>query len=159
MHGQISQDVVVEVPAAEVWEVFRGLELGNIINKLLQDVMGTVEVVQGDGGPGTILKVTFPPGTPGVGYMKEIFTKVDDEIRLKETEMIEGGYKAIGFDLYRSSFQIIEKDGESCIVRTTVEYEIDDKLQRRASKVTTKTMEMLAEVAGKYIKENRCPTN
>ncbi|KAK6289324.1 hypothetical protein POUND7_000865 [Theobroma cacao] len=153
MHGYISEDTLVEVPAAVIWEVYRGLQLGKLVNELLRDVIGEVEVVQGDGSVGTIVKVTFPPGTPGPTYMKEMFTKIDDEIRLKETEIIEGGFKEVGFDLYRIRLQILEKDAESSIVRSSVEYEIDDKLEEIASQVTTQPLKIMAEVIGKYLKE------
>ncbi|KAK6232554.1 hypothetical protein SCA6_002627 [Theobroma cacao] len=61
MRGHLSQDTAVEVPAAVIWDVYRGLQLGKLADELLGDV-GKVEVVQGDGGVGTIVKVTFPPG-------------------------------------------------------------------------------------------------
>ncbi|EOY10116.1 MLP-like protein 423, putative [Theobroma cacao] len=153
MRGHLSQDTAVEVPAAVIWDVYRGLQLGKLADELLGDVVGKVEVVQGDGGVGTIVKVTFPPGTPGPGYMKERITIIDDEIRLKEAETIEGGFKDVGFDVYRMRLQILEKDAESSIVRSSVDYEIDDKLQELASQATTKPMEILAEVVGKYLKE------
>ncbi|XP_021283072.1 S-norcoclaurine synthase 1-like [Herrania umbratica] len=153
MRGHLSQDSVVEVPAAVMWDVYRSLQLGKLADELLGDVVGKVQVVQGDGGVGTIVKVTFPPGTPGPGYMKEMFTIIDDEIRLKEGETIEGGFKDVGFDVYRTRLQIIEKDADSSIVRSSVDYEIDDKLQEMASQATTKPMEVLAEAVGKYLKE------
>ena len=62
MHGQLSQDTQVGVPASLVWDVYRGLEVGKLVDELLPDVIGRVEVVEGDGGVGTILKLTFPPG-------------------------------------------------------------------------------------------------
>ncbi|XVE81043.1 hypothetical protein DITRI_Ditri15bG0031400 [Diplodiscus trichospermus] len=153
MHGHLSHDALVEVPAAVVWEVCRGLGLARLVNEQLQDVVGRAEVVQGDGGVGTILKVTFPPGTPGPSYMKEIFTKIDDEVRVKEGEIIEGGYKDLGFEFCRPRLHIIEKDAGSCIIRSSMEYEIDDKLKEITSQLTTKPMEILADGVGKYLKK------
>ncbi|XWS65060.1 hypothetical protein CRYUN_Cryun05aG0058600 [Craigia yunnanensis] len=91
--------------------------------------------------------------------MKEMFTKIDDEIRLKETETIEGGFQDIGFELYHIRFQIIEKDAESSIIRSSVEYEIDDKFEEIASQTTTKPLETMAEIVGEYVKEKGCSTN
>ncbi|XVF06890.1 hypothetical protein REPUB_Repub06bG0090300 [Reevesia pubescens] len=159
MYGHLSHDCIVEVPAAVVWDVYGSLELGRLLNQLLHDVLGTVEVVQGDGGVGTILKITFVPGIPGPSYMKEIFTKIDDEMRVKESEVIEGGYKDFGFERCGFRLQIIEKDAESSIIRSSIEYELDDKLQEIASQVTTKPMEILAQGIGKYLKEKRSSSN
>ncbi|OMO71430.1 hypothetical protein CCACVL1_18221 [Corchorus capsularis] len=157
MHGQLSEDTVVEVPAAVLWKVYHGVELGKLAAQLLPDVFGRVEVLEGDGGVGTIVKVTYPPGTPGPGYVKEMFTNIDNEMRLKETEVIEGGPKAAGFDVYRIRLQILEKDAESSIIRTSVEYEIDDKLAEMASKskVTVERLGTLAQVIAKHLKQNK----
>ena len=62
MHGHLSQDTQVGVPVAVVWDVYRGLELGRLVDKLLPDVIGRVQVIEGDGGVGTIIKLTLPPG-------------------------------------------------------------------------------------------------
>lgn len=40
-------------------------------------------------------------GTPGSKAYKEKFTKVDNENRLKELEVIEGAYLEMGFTFYR----------------------------------------------------------
>ncbi|XP_039066461.1 norbelladine synthase-like [Hibiscus syriacus] len=155
MKGHLSQDSLVEVPAVVIWEVYRGLELGKLVNEPLRDVIGTVEVVHGDGGVETIIKVTFHPGTPGPKYMKEMFTKIDDEQRLKEAEIIEGGFKDVGFELYRNRLQIVEKDAQSSIVKSSVDCEIDDMLQELASLVTTKPLEILNESVCKHLKQKR----
>ncbi|XP_057970061.1 norbelladine synthase-like [Malania oleifera] len=155
MHGQVSQETLVAVAASTVWGVYRGLELGRLVDELLPDVIGRVEVVEGDGGVGTIVKLTFPPGTLGAGYLKEIFTRIDDEKRIKETEIIEGGYKELGFQVYRIRLEIIEKEAESAIIRSTIEYVVDDKFADNASLVTTKPLETMAEAIGKYLAEKK----
>ncbi|KAJ8761698.1 hypothetical protein K2173_004474 [Erythroxylum novogranatense] len=155
MKGEKSQDTVVGVPASVVWSAYRGLELGKIVSEVLGDVIGKVELVEGDGGVGTIMKLTFPPGTPGKGYLTEKFIIVDDEKRIKVTETIEGGFKDLGFAAIRIRLEIIEKDGESSIVRSTVEYEVDDERAMRVSLISTKHLELMAEGVGKYLSEKK----
>lgn len=94
-------------------------------------------------------------GTPGAGYMKEIFKTIDEEKRVKETETIEGGFKALGFEYYKIRLEIIEKNGESSIIKSSVQYEVDDKLANLASEVTTKPLEIMAEAIGKYLKDQK----
>lgn len=94
-------------------------------------------------------------GTPGTSYLKERFTVIDDNKRLKETEVIEGGFKDLGFNLYRISLEIIEKGTESAVVRSTIEYDVDDKFAENASLVTTKPLETIAEVVGRYLTEKK----
>ena len=60
MKGELSEETLVGAPATAVWSVYRGLELGMLVDKLLGHVVGKVEVIEGDGGVGTIVKLTFP---------------------------------------------------------------------------------------------------
>jgi len=62
MFGQLSHELEINVPASEAWELYGTLRLA----KLLEEdgtVIQKFEVTEGDGGLGTILKFTFPPGT------------------------------------------------------------------------------------------------
>ena len=94
-------------------------------------------------------------GTPGASYLKERFTEIDDSRHLKEVEVIEGGYKDMGFHLYRIRLEIVENGTESSVVRSTIEYDVDDKFAENASLVTTKSLETIAEVVGRYLTEKK----
>ncbi|XP_044468616.1 norbelladine synthase-like [Mangifera indica] len=153
MHGLVAANTVVAATACSVWDVYGSLQVLTIINTCLPNVLGTVKVLQGDGHVGTLLNVTFPPGTPGVGYMKENITKVDNKRRVKETETVEGGFLASGFKRYITQYKVIEKNYTSSIIRSTIKYEIDDKLANLTSLVNTNLVEILAETVGKYLTE------
>ncbi|KAK9272885.1 hypothetical protein L1049_003264 [Liquidambar formosana] len=156
MKGQISSESeVISVPAGMVWDVYGGLKLGKLVDQLLPHVIGRVDVVEGDGGVGTVVKVTHPPGTPGIGYMMERFTKIDDQNHIKETELVEGGFKELGFHLYRIRLEIIDKDTNSTVIRSTIEYEVEDEFAGNASLVTTKPLETIAQVIDKYLSEKK----
>lgn len=94
-------------------------------------------------------------GTPGIGYLKEKFIKVDDENRVKETEVIEGGFRDIGFDVCKVRLEIIEKDSESAVIRSTMIYEIDDSKADLVAFVSTKQLEIMADTIGKHLAEKR----
>lgn len=90
----------------------------------------------------------------GCNYLKERVTKIDDEKRIRVTEIIEGGFKDVGFDVYRVRSEMREKDDKSSIIRSTIEYEINgDKLADVASQLTTKPIELMAETIGKYLSQ------
>ena len=69
---------------------------------------------------------------------------VDNEKRVKETEVIEGGYLDFGFTLYRVRFEIIEKDEHSSIIKSTIEYELNDD---SADNVSIVSIDALAAMA------------
>ncbi|KAI3995422.1 hypothetical protein MKX01_025632 [Papaver californicum] len=153
MKGQLSKEVEVPVPASDLWDVYGTLELIRLIKKLLPEILRDFEIVVGDGGVGTVLKLTFPPESPVTDY-KEKFTKVDHEKRIKVVEVVEGGYLEVGFSLYQATFEIIEKGGRSSVI-LTIEYELDDAYADNVSLVSTKPLEVIAETIGTYIKEKK----
>jgi hypothetical protein len=62
MKGSLSHEFETGLPAADMWEVYGGLLVGDLIPQLLPQVFSKVELVEGDGGVGTVLLVTYPPG-------------------------------------------------------------------------------------------------
>lgn len=62
MEGSLSHEFETGLPAADVWEVYGSLLVVDLIPQLLPQVFSKVELVEGDGGVGTVLLVTFPPG-------------------------------------------------------------------------------------------------
>lgn len=62
MEGSICHEFETGLPAAAVWEVYGSLLFGKLMPQLLPEVVSKVELVEGDGGAGTVLLVTFPPG-------------------------------------------------------------------------------------------------
>ncbi|KAI3968519.1 hypothetical protein MKX01_007829 [Papaver californicum] len=75
MKGQLSKEVEAPVPASDLWDVYATLELKRLIKELLPEILRDFEIVVGDGGVGTVLKLTFPPESPVADYTEK-FTKV-----------------------------------------------------------------------------------
>ncbi|KAI3523214.1 hypothetical protein L1887_01272 [Cichorium endivia] len=151
MFGALSEEAEVKVPASKAWELYGTLEIGKlVVGKILQ----AVEVEEGDGGVGTILKLTLLPGL-GFEYYKEKFTKVDNENKAKETEVVEGGFLDIGFTLYRIRFEIKEnpKDnsGSSCVVKLTLEYEVKEEAAANASFATNEPLLAILNVGNEHL--------
>ncbi|KAL0452291.1 UNVERIFIED_CONTAM: hypothetical protein Slati_1207200 [Sesamum latifolium] len=157
MVGRVWEEIDVEVPASEAWKVYGSLLLAKIVAEGLPHVISKVEVVEGDGSAGTILHLFFPPGTAGPSSFKEKFTVVDDEKRVKEAEVVEGGYLDLGFTLYRVRFEVIEKEGkeeEYCITRGTVEYELKEEAAANAALVSIEPVVAVMQVAADYLTRN-----
>jgi hypothetical protein len=62
MFGQVEHELELHVPASEAWDLFSGLRIGKVLEKEMSDKFQKVELFEGDGGVGTILKVIFTPG-------------------------------------------------------------------------------------------------
>lgn len=62
MFGQLEHELELHVPASEAWDLFGALEIGKLVAQELPELFQKVELTEGDGGVGTILKLTFAPG-------------------------------------------------------------------------------------------------
>ncbi|WJX50983.1 hypothetical protein P8452_37220 [Trifolium repens] len=153
MFGQVEHELELHVPASEAWDLFGGLVIGKVLEKEMPDKFQKVELIEGDGGVGTILKVIFTPGLPGPTSLKEKFTKIDTEKRIKEVEVVEGGYLDLGFTLYRIRLEVIEKGVGSSIMKTTVEYEVKEEVD--ASLLSIKPVANVMEVGKNYLIRNK----
>ncbi|XP_039122876.1 norbelladine synthase-like [Dioscorea cayenensis subsp. rotundata] len=155
MKGTLSHELEISLPADEIWSVYRGLELAELVVKLLPTVIYKMDLVEGDGGVGTILHLYFPPGTPLVQSYKEKFTKIDDEKRIKEAYVVEGGYLELGFISYMVRFEVIEKSEADSIIMSTIEYEVDEDFASKASLISTAPLAIIHETVGKYLIEKK----
>lgn len=155
--GQVSHELEINASASQAWELYSTLELAKLTERELKGVIDKIEVVQGNGGVGTVLKLVFVPGIPGLSSYKEKFTKLDHDKRVKETEIVEGGYLDLGFTLFRVRFQIQEKESSSssCIVKSTIEYEIKDEFAANEFAVSIQALANIAEFAKNYLTQNK----
>lgn len=92
-------------------------------------------------------------GAPAFAVYKEKFTKIEHENRLKETEVVEGGFLDLGFLLYRVRLQVLEKDSDSSIIQSTIEYELAEESAANVSLVSTDSLAAIAEVIGNHLAE------
>ncbi|XP_047308980.1 norbelladine synthase-like [Impatiens glandulifera] len=148
MIGSISKEIQVNVPSIKAWELYSSQALAKITEEKLKNVIEKLKT-EGDGGVGTIVEIVFTPGgAQGFRSYKEKFTKIDHEKRVKETEVIEGGYLDLGFNLFRVRFEIIDKEeGTSCITRSTIEYDVKEEFEDNASFVNIEPLVMLMQAA------------
>ncbi|XP_047170735.1 norbelladine synthase-like [Vigna umbellata] len=158
MFGELHQELELHAPASEAWDLFGTLRIGQLVAEELPQLFQSVELTEGDGGVGTVLKLTFAPGVGGPSGYKEKFTKIDNENRIKETEVVEGGYLELGFSLFRVRFEVIEKGEESSIIKSTIEYELNDDNASSASLVSIQSLVTIAELAKSYLNKNKPST-
>ncbi|KDP39525.1 hypothetical protein JCGZ_02545 [Jatropha curcas] len=89
MKGQLSHELEVSVSASEAWKLYSTLKLAKLVEKELT-IIDKIELVEGDGGVGTVIELVFIPGAPGFPGYKKKFIKIDNEKRIKVTDVVEG---------------------------------------------------------------------
>ena len=68
---------------------------------------------------------------------------------------MEGGYLDLGLTLFCVRFEIIENDNDSCIIKSTIEYDVKEQAVANISYVTTGLVAKIAEVAKNYLIKNK----
>ena len=81
---------------------------------------------------------------------------MDCENRIKEKEIIEGGYLEAGFTSFRIRFEVIEKGEESSIIKTILEYQLKDEASGNVSLVSYAIEEVdnIAKLAKTHLNKN-----
>nr|XP_043613684.1 norbelladine synthase-like [Erigeron canadensis] len=157
MFGTLSEVAEVMVPASKAWALYGTLEIAKLVS---ENIFENVQVIEGDGGTGTILKVTLKQNASGSNSktFMEKFIMVDDENKVKVVEIVEGAYLDIGFTLYRVKIEIKENPKEdnkmtcsSCLVKITIEYKIKDEFAANASLVDTKRIVNILTLANEHL--------
>lgn len=76
---------------------------------------------------------------------------------MKEVEMVEGGLLEFGFTLYRNRFEIIEKDEHSSIIKSIIEYELDDNSTDNVSMISVDTLAAISLLAKNHLTKSTNP--
>ncbi|XP_030491314.2 norbelladine synthase [Cannabis sativa] len=149
--GELSSELEIKAPASQVWELYGTLRIAKLVEEQLKTVIEKIDIVEGNGGVGTIVHLNFVPGATRFKSYKEKFTKVDNELRVKEADVMEGGYLELGFTLYRVRFEIIEKDEGCSIIKSTIEYELKDEYAENVSLVSLDALAAIALIAQNHL--------
>ncbi|OVA02900.1 Bet v I domain [Macleaya cordata] len=159
MRGKVTNEIdVVGASADEIWAVYSSPELPTkIVFEITPGVIKKLDLLEGDGGAGSVLDVELAEVFPEPRSWKEKFMKIDHETRTKVIRHTEGGYLNIGFNLYEETFEIIEKDANSCIIRATLDVDIDEdeKFQQNASRITVDAFSGLGKAVSSYVIRNK----
>nr|GEY49895.1 S-norcoclaurine synthase 2-like [Tanacetum cinerariifolium] len=149
--GELKKKVEAKVAPSKAWQLYKSLELGKVVG---EHFLEKLELIEGDGGVGTVLKLTYKPEY-GIPSYKEKFTKIDDENMVKEVEVVEGGFLDNGFSLYRVRIEVKvnpnDATGLSSLVRSTIEYELKEEAASNASLVTMEPLMIVMKVANEYL--------
>ena len=154
--GSFTAENISTIPPARLWKASIR-HAHNVIPKAMPELIASCEILEGDGGAGSIRQLTFTEAFKDFSYVKDRVDVIDDEKHVFKYTVIEGGL--IGLKRLKSySFEIhVEptSDGGS-LSKMTVEYEsFDDSLlsDEEIEKIKGGVIGMVKSVEG-YLKEN-----
>nr|CAD1816940.1 unnamed protein product [Ananas comosus var. bracteatus] len=123
--GCVSDEAKFAVGLDRLWKVFRDDHVH--LPKMVPDHVASAEIVEGDGGPGTVKKIAFTPAAKIVTYVKRRLVMLDESNHVFKYEVLEGG---VSEKIKSQTFEFkFESTGdETCVVELKVEYDtVDDE--------------------------------
>ncbi|KAK8622748.1 hypothetical protein V6N13_117651 [Hibiscus sabdariffa] len=147
----LTNEVEVNVAASRVWELYRHLGISFLAAQQLKNVIQSVQVLKGDGGVGTILKLTFVPGNSSY---TDKFIVINDAKKVKVAMGLEGGCLAIGCSVQIVKLEIIEKTRDSCIIRSDIGYAVKKEFEANDPKPNIQLLAAAAQIAKRFLESS-----
>ncbi|GLJ33406.1 hypothetical protein SUGI_0672360 [Cryptomeria japonica] len=108
MVNKTSWEVELGVPATAVWKVFTK-DLVDVFPKLLPNIFTSIQLLEGDGGVGTLFLFKFGSDAhEGITYQKEKVVEKAEGKYIIAVEVIERGLRQMGYSYHKTRFEITE---------------------------------------------------
>ncbi|KAK8960444.1 hypothetical protein KSP40_PGU019274 [Platanthera guangdongensis] len=123
--GSLTREHISTVAVDRVWKA-GVLDSHNLIPKLLPDFIASGEIVEGDGGVGTVKKLTFSDAVKEFRFVKDRVEVIDHEKFIVKQAVIEGGMigKRLRSYSYEMKFEVGSNGGTVGKIR--LEYDTQD---------------------------------
>ncbi|KAB2625168.1 major allergen Pru ar 1-like [Pyrus ussuriensis x Pyrus communis] len=108
------------IPAPRLFKAFI-LDGDNLIPKIAPQAIKSTEIIEGDGGVGTIKKVTFGEGSQ-YGYVKQRINGIDKDNFTYSYSMIEGDTLSDKLEKITYETKLIASPNGGSVIKTTSHY-------------------------------------
>ncbi|XP_068660678.1 major strawberry allergen Fra a 1.08-like [Aristolochia californica] len=119
--GSVTGEFASPIAPARIWKA--GIKDAHVLMpKLLPQVITSLEILEGDGGAGTIKKLIFAEG----GYVKDRVDVMDDEKYLFRYSVIEGGLLGVKVNSMKFELTFVATPPGGSISKLKVDYDAID---------------------------------
>ncbi|ESW05119.1 hypothetical protein PHAVU_011G153600 [Phaseolus vulgaris] len=110
--------------------------------KVLPHIVKDVQVIEGDGGVGTLLIFNFLPDV-SPSYQREKITEFDEGSHEIGLEVIEGGYLSQGLSYYKTTFKLSAMEEEKTLVNVKISYDHESDIEEKVKPTKTSQSTLL----------------
>ncbi|XP_062079672.1 phytohormone-binding protein-like [Humulus lupulus] len=140
---EVKAQAKVAVGIKRLWNALtKGLR--SVVPKAAPNLVSHVEVIEGDGGLGTVFLFNFCSGVSTMRYQKEKIVELDESQHQITLEVLEGGHLNIGFSSYKTTFQLIADEEEKTQINIKVSYESEMEENTSPSKTTASALAFIS---------------
>ncbi|XP_015583566.1 phytohormone-binding protein [Ricinus communis] len=127
-----------------------------IIPKMIPNLVKDAEVIEGDGGLGTVYLFNFGPDIKTMTYQKEKISELDDSLHRIALQVIEGGHLNLGFSYYNTIFQLTAIGEGETLIDVTVAYESEIEDDTMPSKTKSSTLAYISSLENYLANASSC---
>ncbi|KAL0001119.1 hypothetical protein SO802_014900 [Lithocarpus litseifolius] len=144
MIEEVKTQAKVGVGLNALWKAL-AKELRFVVPEVLPNIVKDVELIEGDGGLGTVLLFNFFSGDVSVAaYQKEEIVELDESLHRIALQVQKGGHLSKGFSFYKTTFQLNAIAEQETLVDVIVSSETEtDQESTMPSKTIEATLEFL----------------
>ncbi|XP_030441053.2 phytohormone-binding protein-like [Syzygium oleosum] len=117
---QVTADVGID----SLWKCL-SKDLYSIVPQVLPNLVQNGEIIEGDGGLGSVILFNFGPDVPNMKYQKEKIVELDESLHRIGLQVIEGGHLDLGFTFYKTTFQLTSISEKQTLVDVVYELETE----------------------------------
>ncbi|XP_020589709.1 pathogenesis-related protein 1-like [Phalaenopsis equestris] len=120
--GSITGEHLFPVSIDRAWKAI-ACEGYNLVPKLLPDFISSIELTEGDGGLGTLLKLNFTEAVEKFRITEEKIEVFDPEKHVIKYTIFEGGYIGLKLKSYSLEAKFEEVNSSEALVKLNLEYD------------------------------------
>ncbi|EEF45600.1 Major pollen allergen Bet v 1-D/H, putative [Ricinus communis] len=91
--------------------------------KLLPGIISSIDILEGDGGVGTIKKFNFTNAVKECSYVKDRVEVMDEENRIFTYSIVEGGILGLKVKSYIAEVSFTSTNEGGCLAKLKIQYE------------------------------------
>ncbi|XP_010278417.1 PREDICTED: pathogenesis-related protein 1-like [Nelumbo nucifera] len=126
--GSITEEYVSKVSVERLWKASI-CDAHNLMPKVVPGHIKSIELLEGDGGVGTVKHFHFTDVMKDFEYLKDRVDVIDHANHVFKSSIIEGGLVGLKVKSYTSEIALHPTSDGGCVARVNIEYEsINDNL-------------------------------
>ncbi|XP_047148181.1 phytohormone-binding protein CSBP [Vigna umbellata] len=135
MVKEFNSQTELSVRLEALWAVL-SKDFITVVPKVLPHIVKDVQVIEGDGGVGTILIFNFFPDV-SPSYQREEITEFDESSHEIGLRVIEGGYLSQGLSYYKTTFKLSAVEEDKTLVNVKISYDHESDIEEKVTPTKT----------------------
>ncbi|KAB1213919.1 Major pollen allergen Bet v 1-D/H [Morella rubra] len=120
--GTIVCENTSPIPVERLWRASI-CDMRNLLPKLLPQLVRSMDILEGDGGAGTITQYNLTDAVEEFGYVKDRIELIDHEKHIFKYSVMEGGLVGVKLKSFAAEITFNSTAEGGCLAKLNIQYE------------------------------------